>query len=185
MKRILIVGYGRAGKDESGLMLSAITKLPYAGSTSWSAKELVAKRLRIHPQVAWEARHQRREEWKAICDDLRKHDQTKLIRLALESVNDEKSSGLLAGWGGIVTGCRDKVELSAAKEEGIFDSILWIDRLGTPVDPTVTFTKDDCDEVIHNDGSLLQLHSTLFLWAEKHGLVPDLYLTPTTDRFRE
>lgn len=185
MKRILVVGFGRAGKDESAMMLSQITKIPYAGSTSWAAKELVAKRLRLHPQVAWETRHQRREEWKAICDDIRKHDQTKLVRLALETVNEEKSSGLLAGWSGIVAGCRDKVELFAAKEQKIFDSILWIERPGTPPDSTVTFTKDDCDEVIYNDAGLIHLHSKLFLWAEKRGLISGLYMSTTEDRFRD
>lgn len=185
-KRILVVGFGRAGKDTAAEMLEKITRIPYAGSTSWAAKELVARRLRLHPQVAWETRHQRREEWKKICDDIRRHDPTKLIRMALETVNEEKSSGLTAGWSGIVAGCRDRVELIAAKNEKIFDHIIWIARPGIPQDPTVTFSAMDCQDIIFNDGSLDKLRSTLFTWAEHHSLVPALFLTPPTrDKIRE
>jgi len=185
-KRILVVGYGRAGKDTAAFMLEKITHLPYAGSTSWSAKELVAKKLGMHPQVAWETRHKNRELWKSICDDLRKLDQTLLIRLALASVNED--NGLYAGWSGIVTGVRDRAELFEAKMKRIFHHIIWIDRPGVPVDPTVTFKDSNCDSHVVNDGTLDQLQSGLLIWAEERGLVPSLYLRgkcSTTDTYRE
>src|SRR5262245_12690534 len=71
MKRLLVVGWGRAGKDTAAMMLAAITKLPYAGSTSWAANEIVARVLGIHPQVAWETRHQNRQRWYEICNKIR------------------------------------------------------------------------------------------------------------------
>jgi len=188
IKRILVVGYGRCGKDASAFLLQNITGIPYAGSTSWSAKELVAKKMGMHPQVCWENRHANRERWKSICDGLREEDQTLLIRLALASVNEDKSSGLLAGWRGIVAGVRDGKELFAAKAENLFHHIIWIDRPGTPVDPTVTFEDFDCTSVIVNDGDIDDLNSKLFLWAEKHRLIPGLYLSgkcPTVDIHRE
>ena len=87
---------------------------------------------------------------------------------------------------GLVAGIRDKKELVAVKACGYTDYILWIERPGTPPDPTVTFTKEDCDEVIHNDAGLIHLHSKLFLWAEKRGLIPDLFMRPPTDdQFRD
>lgn len=185
-KRILICGFGRCGKDTAAEMLEKITRIPYAGSTSWAAKELVARRLGVHPQVAWHTRHQHREAWKVECDDLRKNDQTLLIRRALESVNEDKSAGILAGWTGIVAGVRDRLELRASKEEKIFNHILWIERPGVPRDFTVTFDMEDCDETVVNDGTLDDLQSKLFLWAEKHGLIPGLYLSsPTVDLHRE
>lgn len=179
-KRILVVGFGRAGKDASAFLLQNITGIPYAGSTSWSAKEIVAKKLGMHAQVCWENRHSNREHWKSICDGLRVDDQTLLIRLALASVNEDKSSGLISGWRGIVAGVRDRLELEAAKNEKIFDHILWIARPNIPPDPTVTFSAMDCDEIIFNDGDIDDLRSKLFVWAESKGLIPSLYLTPPT-----
>jgi hypothetical protein len=186
--RILVVGYGRAGKDTAAHLLEKITGIPYAGSTSWAAKEYMARKLGVHPQVAWETRHQHRELWKRLLDEARESDQTLLIRWALESVNEDRSSGILAGWRGICAGVRDRAELLAAKEQKIFHHILWIHRAGTPVDPTVTFTCEDCDTVILNHGNLDDLRHLLFSWAEKKGLVPGLYLSgkcPTTDIHRE
>lgn len=185
VNRILVAGWGRAGKDLSAKMLSRITGIPYAGSTSWAAKEIVARKLGVHPQVAWENRHKNREKWKQICDEIREGDQTILLRLALASVNEDKSAGLFAGWRGIVAGARDRVELLAAKSENLFDHILWICRPGIPEDPTVTFSFSDCDTIIPNDGTPHQLQSKLFLWAEHWGLIPSLYLNSTDDRFRE
>jgi hypothetical protein len=175
MNRILIVGWGRAGKDCAAEYLGKISTIPYAGSTSWAAKGLVAAVLGLHPQVAWETRHQRRMEWKQICDDLRFHDPCRLIRLAL--------------WDhplghGIVAGCRDKIELDASRRHQVFDRILWIDRLNTPKDPTVTFGPEDCDEIIYNNGTLEAFYLTLSQWADRNGIlrVPS---TPTIDKIRE
>lgn len=168
MNRILFVGWGRAGKDAGAEFIGKISTVPYAGSTSWAAKELVAKVLGINPQVAWETRHQHRMEWKRICDDLRRDDPARLIRLALN------------GGPGIIAGCRDKIELESAKHYGIFDRIVWIDRLNTPKDPTVTFEREDCDEIIYNNGTLEQYHQTLIEWADRNGILRPVS-TPTTD----
>ncbi len=152
IKRLLITGWGRVGKDEAGAFLGRITALRYAGSTSWAALPLMAEHLGLHPQLAWETRRARREEWKAACDGFRLHDQTLLVRRALET-------------GEICAGLRDIVELQAVKEARLVDKILWITRPGTPKDPTVTFSEDDTDEIILNDGDLEKFHVILFEWA--------------------
>lgn len=175
MKRILFVGWGRAGKDAGAEFIGSISTVPYAGSTSWAAKELVARILGIHPQVAWETRHARRMEWKKICDDLRHEKPTLLIDIALQN-----SNGV-----GIIAGCRDKVELEAAKKHNIFDRIVWIDRLMTPKDPTVTFEPEDCDEIICNDGTLADYHAKLTDWARENGILRPVAPAPTTDLIRE
>jgi hypothetical protein len=188
IKRILIVGNGRAGKDTAAMYLAKLTKIPYAGSTSWAAKEIVAKKLGVHPQEAWENRHANREKWKSICDVLRSHDQTLLIRLALAVANENKSAGLLAGWRGIVVGVRDHKEIDAAKQQKLFDRIIWIANPRVPVDSTVTFGAQNCDEIIWNKGTIMDFRLTLFGWAEHNGLIPSFYLSgkpPTDDQFRE
>lgn len=149
--KILFCGYGRAGKDEAAAYLSRISGLRYAGSFSWAALSYVAAQMGLHPQQAWETRHQNRELWKQYCDELRRVDQTLLARMALKS-------------GDICSGLRDKIELDAVKAARLFDRIVWIHRPGTPVDSTVTYFESDTDETIVNTGTLDDFHHTLREW---------------------
>jgi hypothetical protein len=171
----LFVGHGRSGKDTCAEIFGKITGLRYCGSFSWHAIPFMADFLRVHPMVAWERRHENRLAWKDRLDYLRRGDETLLAEMALAT-------------GEISAGLRDKAELNAVKKAGLFTRIFWVDRPGTPVDPTTTFGPEDCDEVVLNNGTLDQLRSKLFFWAEKHGLIPGLYLSgkcPTADRHRE
>lgn len=166
--RLIIAGWGRAGKDEAGAFLGRITELRYAGSTSWAALPFVAARLKIHPQLAWETRHARRQEWFEICCDLRRvaEDPAFLVHRALQS-------------GEIVVGIRDAVELAAVKEQELVDRVLWIHRHAVE-DSTVTFEEKDCDETIYNLNTLEDFHLTLFEWAVTNGLT--LKRTPETEK---
>jgi len=157
IKKILFCGYGRTGKDAGAFFLSRITQLTYAGSFSWSALPHMSKFLGIHPQVAWDTRHQNREAWKQELDALRLADQCHLARLVVQS-------------GDIAAGLRDIKEIKAVKAEGLFDRIVWVERPGTPRDFTVTYGPEDCDETIVNDGSLAQYHAKLFEWAVNNRL---------------
>lgn len=152
--RILFVGWGRAGKDTCAEFLGRMTNLGYGGSTSWAGKEDVARVLGIHPQIAWETRHARREEWKAILDKLREGDQAILMARSLST-------------GGVIAGTRDKCELEAARARGLLDAIIWVHRDGVPRDPTVTFEESDCDAVLYNNGTLDQLYSELIVVADR------------------
>ena len=151
-KRVLFVGWGRSGKDEAAQFAERHLGLRYGGSTSWAAKELVALLLGVHPMSAWEQRHANRQTWKDYLDVLRENDPTLLIRRALDT-------------GDITSGIRDKVELEAAVNEGLFDRIVWVERTGTPKDPTVTFSGEDVvrlgGTVIENFGTLRDYHRKL------------------------
>jgi hypothetical protein len=139
------------------MFLAKLTGLRYAGSFSWAALPMMAKILNEHPCQAWEQRHQKREIWKRELDAIREKDQCFLAREVLKT-------------GDIAAGLRDKKEIDAVRAEKLFDHILWVDRLGTPVDPTVTYRPSDCDEVVWNDGSLEEYHNSLTYWAHLHGL---------------
>lgn len=154
--KILIVGWGRSGKDEAGAFLNSIG-LPYGGSTSWNALPDVASALRLHPQIAWETRHKNREFWKSFCDKLRADDPCLLARRALRE-------------GCVVTGVRDLIEIDKIREEKLFDHILWINRPGTPPDSTVTFGPEKATEIIENDGSLPYFHWKLYQWCRKKSI---------------
>jgi len=150
---VLFVGWGRAGKDEAAAYVASITKLRYAGSSSWAGLPHMAKFLGLHPQVAWDTRHTRRQEWFEELNRLRLTDQCFLARKVLES-------------GEVTAGLRDKAEIDAVRAERLFDHIIWIDRPGIPKDPTVTFTEEDCDVTVYNTGTLAEFHEKLRLLVE-------------------
>lgn len=147
----MFVGYGRAGKDEAAKFAESHLSLRYTGSTSWAAKESVAAALGVHPQTAYDERHNNRQFWKDHCDWMRRDDPALLVKMCLAT-------------GDICTGCRDKVEVLAAAP--LFDHVVWVDRPGTPEDFTVTFTKEDILNLpnggwILNDSTLKDYHTQL------------------------
>jgi hypothetical protein len=131
----------------------------------------MARVLGVHPCQAWEERRKNRELWKQELDFIRTTDQCFLARLVVES-------------GDIAAGLRDIKEIQAVKAEGLFDRIIWIDRPGIPVDPTVTYGPEDCDEVLLNDGTLEQYHAKLFEWAVNN-LLPLKKTNETVELFRQ
>lgn len=167
--KILFCGYGRAGKDEAAAYLAKITGLRYAGSFSWAALPYVAARLGLHPQVAWETRHNHRKQWYDYCNDLRASDPTILARMVLAQ-------------GDIAAGIRDKAEIEAVSAARLFDKIVWIERPGTPEDPTLTFDRKHpaITRVIFNDGTLEDYHTTIHRWACSNS-IGTLTPRPTSD----
>jgi len=154
---VLFVGAGRAGKDHAAHYLSVITTLRYAGSFSWAALPHMAKVLGEHPQIAWERRHNHRGLWKRELDKLREKDQCYLARLVLR--DGESAAGL-----------RDRREIDAVKAEKLFTHIVWVERPGNPADPTVTFTADEADFTIINDGDIDKFHADLRSFARNYKL---------------
>lgn len=156
--KVLFCGFGRSGKDACAIYISKITGLRYAGSFSWQALSHMAKVLNQHPCQAWEERHQNRELWKRELDKLREKDQCFLAREVLKT-------------GDVAAGIRDKKEIDAVKAEKLFDYVCWIERVGIPIDPTVTYGPEDCDSAILNNGTLDDFHLSIWRWADERGLV--------------
>lgn len=165
--RLLIVGWGRAGKDECARFMNDHLGLPYGGSTSWAAMPLMAALMKTHPQLAWEHRHENRQFWKDACDRFRENDPLLLIRRALDSTPHAR----------VITGIRDRVEITAAREAQIFRHIVWVERPGVPPDPTVTFDARDATDFIRNDGDLRRFHRNITRWAVQSqlGINPSTY----------
>jgi hypothetical protein len=135
LPKIAILGHGRAGKDEGSEFLAKHTALRFPGSTSEIALPFVAERLGISEEEAFATRHERREDWYRICNDLRKDDPLFLVRKVLAK-------------GDIVCGLRDDVEVARLPELGV-DLRIWVER-DVPPDPTTKFTREDCDVVVPN-----------------------------------
>lgn len=146
--KLAILGNGRAGKDTCGAWLGTHTLLRYVGSTSQVICPLIAKELGISEQEAWDTRHQNRKFWYDFANKYRIDDPTKLAKHCLKT-------------GDMVVGLRDKVELQACKDAGLFDLIIWVERDTAVADPTVTFCRSDCDIIVENSGSFDELYHRL------------------------
>lgn len=155
---ILMVGWGRSGKDFGAELLADLTGLRYGFSFSRAALPFMADFLKQDEETAWNERHQHREKWKAHLDYLREGDETLLAEMALCN-------------GDILAGLRDKKELYAVRRKGLFNHVLWVHRDGIPKDPTTTFGPEDCDETIFNPGTLKPYRETLRNWARRKGLL--------------
>lgn len=150
-KKLAIVGYGRHGKDFVGEIISKFTYLKYGGSCSWHALPYIAEELGIHPQIAWEQRHDHRNFWYEYCNYLRRDDPSFLIKKVLAA-------------GDLVVGVRDKVELHDMQKHQLVLSTIWVDAAPriTYVDPTVTFTKADANIVLQNRNDKEALYFSVY-----------------------
>lgn len=157
-KKILLVGYGRAGKDEGLNYLAALTRLRNAGCTSVYLAKYVARELGISESEAYQTRHQRRDEWYRIGNELRANDPGILLREAL-------ANGPLTG------GVRDLEEIVEARRCNLVDLIVWVENVLVPTDNTVKFGPEHCDVIVQNNGTLDEYQDKLRRLVAFAGLV--------------
>lgn len=159
---IAFCGYGRSGKDTGAEWFRDHTPLKFMGGCSWTARDYMAMRLSedegriVTIDEAYARRHEDRIKWYTYLNQFRVGDPSRLIRNCLSHSD-------------IVCGVRDRKELFAARDEGLLDLLIWIDR-DVPVDSTVTYTIDDCDIVIRNRDTLGVYHNRLARLAKLIGL---------------
>jgi len=150
--RIAISGHGECGKDTVSQMLAELFGLKYDRSTSEFSASLVYKHyLRdSYPdfQSAWDDRRNHRELWGKAIAELNGSSKCEIYKMMIED-NE------------ILNGIRRREELMAAKEAGLIDMIIWVNRDGTPVDSTLDYGPEDCDLVVDNSGDLTDLWFSL------------------------
>lgn len=156
--KIALLGNGRAGKDTAGGWFGLFTPLQYVGSTSRVVCPMIAEELGISVEAAWRNRHEHRKFWYDWCNEYRKDDPSKIAKACLAQ-------------GDIVVGLRDIVELNACKAEDLFDLTVWVENPRVPNDSTVTFTKDDCDVIIENNGDYRQFYRKLMQLCRFSGIM--------------
>lgn len=144
---LAILGMGRAGKDTAGEYLSKRFDLATPRSSSLNALPLVAHMIGIPSRQAYAERHQNREFWIEACNQLRADDLTRLARWCLGACD-------------LAIGLRGKEEFAAVMKEGVCDLAVWVHR-DVPKDPTVEFTREDCDVVVDNTTTLERFHARL------------------------
>lgn len=146
--KLLLVGHGRAGKDEAGEYLAKITNLKFAGTTSLYLAKYVAKELGRSEAEVYATRHADRDEWYRIGNELRLNDPGVLVRESMEN-------------GDIIGGVRDIEEVVYCRENNVVDLIVWIENNRVPVDPTLKFTSREADIIIQNNWGLGEYHGRL------------------------
>lgn len=144
---ISLVGMGRAGKDTAAAILCEQTGLISPQSSSLVVAPFIAHMVGESVNTIYPVRHSYREFWRAACDALRADDPSRLARFCLATCD-------------IVIGIRGGREFAEVNATGIVDLSVWIDNNRVPVDPTVEFTREDCDVVIDN-------HTTLDRFTER------------------
>jgi len=172
------VGHGRHGKDECCRIWSELTGGKNAGTLSQYlvnvvpeylntlGTEQILRRIEGADRVMastfdrktiidtisdFENRHAYRPIWMAAGNWARRDDPAALIKLALKH-------------GEITGGVRGKPEIQAGRS--LLDLIVWVDRPGYPVDPTMEYGPEEADVTIRNDGSLDDLTAKLKrLWS--------------------
>lgn len=150
-------GMGRAGKDTAAEYVCTRTGGVYPQSASRLMLPLVAHMVGETAEQAWENRHANRIFWISACHALRGSDYSLLVRMCL-------------GAGDVAVGIRGRLELASVLKDGIIDLAVWIDRPSIPTDPTVEYGPGDCDVLIPNHGSLLDLYRKL------DRLIPHLFV---------
>jgi len=143
-----VCGYGRAGKDTAAEYLCAHTDMQYPMSASWVVLPMIAHMIGIPKEEAWKVRHDHREFWIAACHAVRGRDYGFLVRMCL-------------GAGDIAVGIRGRLELDEVARTGVVGMTLWIDNPRVKPDITVEYGPDDCDIMVPNHGSRLDLYARL------------------------
>lgn len=172
--QILIVGPGRSGKDESGIIVNEISSYRFGGSTSLFLCPYVARCFGMTEEEAYATRHDMREAWWHIGKAVRAVDAGALVDKALHH-------------GPVVAGIRDYVEIVHAIVSTGFADVVWVER-DVDKDPTLEFTLEDCQKiarpyadrtqvsVIQNNGTVTDLKRSwieFFKQRHPHALKPE------------
>lgn len=147
---IIFVGHGRSGKDASCELLARHTGWVNAGTCSIYLLPHMARYFGVSEATAYAERHLHRAVWREQGDLLRRDDPLALVRPMLQA-------GRIGG------GVRGLPEIRAARE--ICDLIVWVDRPGNPVDPTMEYGEEETDFTLVNSGTLVDLERKIIALA--------------------
>ena len=152
MINLMVCGHGRAGKDEFCESIG----IPFI-SSSWACLDHVIwpQWGKFQPYISKEEcfndRSNHRQVWYNLITQYNSPDRTRLARKIYADAP-------------IYCGIRNGLEFIAVRDAGLFDLSVWIDasdRLPPESTKSCTVTKDMCDIVIENNGSLEQFRNKI------------------------
>ena len=146
MTKLLVIGWGRHGKDTVCEMLNKHGGLTFVSSSEYCAEHVVYPTMSGYDtwQECYADRHNHRAQWFETIKSFNEDDPAKLSKMILSEYD-------------IYCGLRNIRELEAARS--LFDLIIWVERpdLDKEDSDSMTIKKDDADIVLYNDGSLKDL----------------------------
>jgi hypothetical protein len=155
MKKLLIIGQGKHGKDELARILLENHGRTYMSSSQFACDEFIYEALKDEygyssPEECHIDRHNHRDLWFNMISDYNKEDPARLAKNLLSKVD-------------VYVGMRSAVELAKCKEEGLFSAIIWVDAskrvdYREPVSSN-QITEEDADVVMENNGSIAQFET--------------------------
>lgn len=154
-KKLMIVGYGRHGKDT---VCEYLQELGYSfQSSSWTCAEEVLFPLLKDKygyetvEECYEDRHNHRDEWFQAIKEFNTPDLTRLARIIYDKHD-------------VYCGVRNMDEYMAIKDAGLFDVSIWVDRgdhLPAEDHRSMNIPEFYADHVLDNNGSLDDLYLNL------------------------
>lgn len=150
-KKILIIGYGRGGKDTLAEYLRDKYGYQFTSSSEYAAKKFIYASLKhLMGYKSFSECYNDRHRWRNIWYELIcAYNKENPARLASEMISDGYD---------IYVGMRSDVELQACVEASVFDTIIWVDgaKRTDYIEPksSCTVTEDMADIIITNNGTL-------------------------------
>jgi hypothetical protein len=146
--KLLIVGYGRHGKDTVAELINLHTNMKFQSSSLAAAEHVIYPKMREDyksVEECFEDRGNRREEWYNLISEYNREDSSRLAKEILQHYD-------------IYVGMRSIFELECSRS--LFDLIIWVDaseRLPPESNASCTITKNCADVIIDNNGTLEDL----------------------------
>lgn len=176
--RIMISGHGRTGKDTAATILADMFGYRAGYSTSFAVLPLVCYSLHgcldlPTQEECYAERHKDRTYWYNYCNMLRVIDPHMLIKLTLAQTD-------------FIVGTRDKSEFVNALDFFKPNNVLWMEREGVAVDPTMdydrSFVAAECNKrlirhtTVGNNDSVDVLTQQLQNLVKMNVIVPEDYI---------
>lgn len=151
--KLLITGHGRHGKDTTCELFQRHFGMTFVSSSHFVAERAVVPYLAAKGIVydtldlCYADRANHRKDWYDAIVAYNADDPARMGRELLSQYD-------------IYCGLRNRVELEAMRQEGLFNLAIWVDRshhLPPEPETSMTIRPEDCDMVLDNNGSLADL----------------------------
>ncbi len=163
MKKILIVGQGRHGKDTVAEILLKNHGRTFMSSSRFACEEFIYDNLKEAHGYAtvdecYDDRHNHRDMWFELISDYNRDDPARLAKELLDKYD-------------VYVGMRSARELEACKASNLFGAIIYVDASARIdyVEPTSSneITEEDTHITMYNNESLLALESQVGLLVDE------------------
>ena len=146
--KLLIIGYGRHGKDTVAELFNKNIGLTFQSSSAVATKHIIYPEMKSeykNEEECFNDRHNNRDKWYNLISKYNSKDSSRLTKKILQEYD-------------IYVGMRSKIELDASKH--LFDIIIWVDaskRLPKESSSSCTISISDADIIIDNNGDYKSL----------------------------